>query len=147
MTERSEARVTVGAPFWVAVPRDVVRVSGPDARSYLQSQLSQELSAVLVGTTTWSFLLQPTGKVAALVRVTVAGDDEVLLDVDGGSGPEVVARLERFRIRVKADIEGLDWRAIAVRGDAPEPPPAAGVVVEPASDTPAGGATSAPRRS
>ena len=117
MTERT---------FWVAAPRDVVRVSGPDARSYLQSQLSQDLSAVPVGTTTWSFLLQPTGKVAALVRVTFVGDDEVLLDVDGGSGPDVVARLERFRIRVKADIEALDWRAIAVRGDAPEPPPTAG---------------------
>jgi folate-binding protein YgfZ len=121
-----------GSPFWVAAPRDVVRVSGPDARSYLQSQLSQDLSAVPVETTTWSFLLQPTGKVAALVRVTIVGDDEVLLDVDGGSGPDVVARLERFRIRVKADIEALDWRAIAVRGDAPEPSPSAEVVVAPA---------------
>ena len=120
------------SPFWVAAPRDVVRVSGPDARSYLQSQLSQDLSVVPVGTTTWSFLLQPTGKVAALVRATFVGDDEVLLDVDGGSGPDVVARLERFRIRVKADIEALDWRAIAVRGDAPEPPPTAGVVAAPA---------------
>ena len=118
--------------FWVAAARDVVRVSGPDARSYLQSQLSQDLSVVPVGTTTWSFLLQPTGKVAALVRVTFVGDDEVLLDVDAGSGPDVVARLERFRIRVKADIEALDWRAIAVRGEAPEPSPAAGVVVAPA---------------
>ena len=53
------------------------------------------------------------------MRVTFVGDDEVLLDVDGGSGPTSSARLERFRIRVKADIEALDWRAIAVRGDAP----------------------------
>ena len=120
------------SPFWVAAPRDVVRVSGPDARSYLQSQLSQELSAVPIGSSTWSFLLQPTGKVTALVRVTLVGDDEVLLDVDGGSGPDVVARLERFRIRVKAEIVALDWRAIAVRTDAPAPSPSAGIVVVPA---------------
>jgi folate-binding protein YgfZ len=128
-----------GSPFWVAAPRDVVRVSGPDARSYLQSQVSQDLSTAESGTTTWSFLLQPTGKVAALVRVTVVGDDAALLDVDAGSGPEVVARLERFRIRVKADIEALDWRAVAVRGDVPEPTPAAGVVVAPAWWGPAWG--------
>jgi folate-binding protein YgfZ len=121
-----------GSPFWVAAPRDVVRVSGPDTRSYLQSQLSQDLSAATAGTTTWSFLLQPTGKVAALVRVTFVGDDEALLDVDAGWGPDVVARLERFRIRVKADLEALDWRVVAVRGDAPGPSPAAGVVVAPA---------------
>jgi tRNA-modifying protein YgfZ len=120
------------SPFWVATSRDVVRISGPDTRSYLQSQLSQDLSAATVGTSTWSFLLQPTGKVAALVRVTFVGEDDVVLDVDGGSGPDVVARLERFRIRVKAAIETLDWRAVAVRGDAPDPPPAAGVVVTPA---------------
>ena len=44
-----------------------------------------------------------------------------------------MARLERFRIRVKADIEALDWHMVAVRGEAPEPPPpAAGMVVAPA---------------
>lgn len=122
-----------GSPFWVATSRDVVRVSGPDARSYLQSQLSQDLSAATVGTSTWSFLLQPTGKVAALVRVTLIGEDDVLLDVDGGSGPDVVARLERFRIRVKADIKTLDWGALAVRGEVPDPSPVAtGAVVTPA---------------
>ena len=120
------------SPFWVATSRDVLRVSGPDARSYLQSQLSQDLSAATVATSMWSFLLQPTGKVSALVRVTFVGEDDVLLDVDRGSGPDVVARLERFRIRVKADIETLDWRAVAVRGDAPDPSPVAGVVVVPA---------------
>jgi folate-binding protein YgfZ len=119
-----------GADFWAPTARDVARVTGPDARSYLQSQLSQDLAPVAAGSSVWSFLLQPTGKVTALVRVTVASDEELLVDVDAGSGAEVMARLERFRIRVKADIGALDWRAIAVRGPSGSSvvPPAEGVV-------------------
>ena len=33
-----------------------------------------------------------------------------------GYGDALVARLNRFRIRVKADVEPLPWRVIAVRG-------------------------------
>jgi folate-binding protein YgfZ len=115
--------------FWVSTPRDAVRVSGADARSYLQSQLSQDLGGLEIGSSVWSFLLQPTGKLAALVRVTNVAGDELVLDVDGGFGGEVVARLERFRIRVKADIVALGWQAVAVRNGpvATTTPPPGGV--------------------
>ena len=43
--------------FWVDVARDVVRVSGADARSYLQSQLSQDLAALDRGSAVWALLL------------------------------------------------------------------------------------------
>lgn len=100
----------------VWVPRDVVRAVGPDAVSFLQGQLSQEVAALAVGDSAWSFVLQPTGKVDALVRVTRMGEDELLLDTDGGFGDALVARLGRFKLRVKADIERLPWRCLAVRG-------------------------------
>src|SRR5687768_12379363 len=90
------------------VPRDVVRVSGPDAISFLQGQLSQDVDGLAVGATAWSLLLQPQGKVDALVRVTRIADDAVVLDVDGGFGDAVVTRLDRFKLRVKADIDALD---------------------------------------
>jgi folate-binding protein YgfZ len=85
--------------------RDTVVVSGPDAESFLQGQLSQDLAAVSVGESAWSFVLQPQGKVDALVRVTHADGDRWQLDVDAGWGDAVKARLERFKLRVKADIE------------------------------------------
>lgn len=101
---------------WVEVPRDFVRVAGPDAVTFLQGQLSQQVD-VPVGTSAWSLLLHPQGKVVALLRFTRAGDQEYVLDTDGGWGPAVVERLNRFKLRVKADIEALDgWRCIAVRG-------------------------------
>jgi folate-binding protein YgfZ len=102
--------------FWTEYPRDVVQVIGPDASSYLQSQLSQDLRPLQVGQSTWSFVLQPTGKVDVLLRVWRTADETFVLDTDAGFGDLMVARLNRFKIRVKADITPLDWRCIAVRG-------------------------------
>jgi folate-binding protein YgfZ len=106
-------RHEVGAA-WVA--RDVVRVGGPEAVAYLQGQLSQDVEGLEVGRSAESLLLSPQGKIDALVRVTRTTGDEFLLDVDGGYGEAVVARLARFKLRTKADIEALDWRCLAVRG-------------------------------
>jgi len=106
--------------FWSEYPRDVVQVTGADAGTYLQSQLSQDLRSLQVGDSTWSFVLQPTGKVEVLLRVWRTADDTFVLDTDAGFGDAMVARLNRFKIRVKADIERLEWRCIAVRGAAGE---------------------------
>ncbi|MEO5900886.1 MAG: hypothetical protein ABIR68_12270 [Ilumatobacteraceae bacterium] len=103
--------------FWFEPARDVVRVVGPDAATYLHSQLSQAVGSMAVGESTWSFLLQPTGKVDVLLRVWRTGDDEFVLDTDAGFGDVMTARLNRFKIRVKAEIEPLPWRCIAVRSE------------------------------
>jgi folate-binding protein YgfZ len=101
----------------IAVSRDVVRVAGPEALTYLQGQLSQDVVDDFdVGATTWSFVLQPAGKVDAWVRVTRTGGDEVVIDVDGGHGEALIARLRRFLLRTKADVDPLDWACVAVRG-------------------------------
>ena len=100
----------------VRLPRDVVRVHGPDALSFLQGQLSQDVEALADGGSAWSLLLQPQGKVDALVRVTRLAADDHLLDVDGGYGDRVLERLLRFKLRVKADMEPLAWPCIAIRG-------------------------------
>ena len=102
--------------FWVAVPRDVVQVSGPDALTYLHGQVSQGLLDMAVGERRWTFLLQPAGKVEVLARVERTAEETFVFDVDAGFGEALVARLNRFKIRVKADVEPLPWRVIAVRG-------------------------------
>ena len=112
--------------FWFEYPRDSVRVHGPDAESYLQSQLSQDLRGMADGSSAWSFVLQPTGKVDVLLRVWRVGPEEFVLDTDAGFGDVMVARLNRFKIRVKADIERLDWRCIALRGESADAVPGIG---------------------
>jgi folate-binding protein YgfZ len=94
------------------VARDVVAVDGPDAGGYLQGQLSQDLTGLAPGSSTWSLLLQPTGKVEAWLRVHRTGDEAYLLDVDRGWGPAVAARLGRFLLRTRATIRDPEERSV-----------------------------------
>ena len=104
-------------PFWTDDPRDVVQVVGPDAADYLQSQVSNELRSLQPGESRWAFLLQPTGRIDVLVRVLRLAQHEFVLDTDAGFLDVMVARLNRFRIRVKAELVPVSWRCIAVRGE------------------------------
>jgi folate-binding protein YgfZ len=109
--------VTDGAVARV-VPRDVLSVTGPDARSYLQGQCSQDLDGLAEGSTAEALLLSPQGKVDAYLRITRTGEESFVLDTDPGCGDAATSRLERFRLRTKADIERLDWSCLSVRGPA-----------------------------
>jgi folate-binding protein YgfZ len=106
-------------PKWFWWPRDFVGVRGPDAEVYLQGQLSQDVAALEPpGGRAWSWLLQPTGKVDALVRVHRFTDDGFVLETDAGWGDHVARRLTKFLLRTKAEITPLpDWRCLTVRGD------------------------------
>ena len=106
-------RSAVGA---VAVGRDVLGVSGPDALSYLQGQVSQDLAGLGTGESVDSLLLSPQGKLDAVVRVGRLAGDDFVVDVDAGFGDATTARLERFKLRVKVVVERLDWRCVALRG-------------------------------
>jgi folate-binding protein YgfZ len=106
-----------------AVSRDVLTVAGPDAVEYLQGQCSQDVAALATGDVADALLLAPDGKLVALVRVVRSADDRFLIDTAGGFGDVVAARLARFRLRSKVEIEILPWTSVAVRG-----PDAAGAV-------------------
>ena len=100
--------------FWVPLVRDVITVTGRDAATYLHSQLSQDIASMEAGDARQSFLLEPTGKIVALLRVTRGGLDRFVLDMDPGCGDAVVTRLNRFKIRVEVEFEltTQTWRAI-----------------------------------
>lgn len=84
-------------------PRDVVVVDGPDATTYLHSQVSQDLRGMTDGERRWTFVLEPTGKIESLARVTKINDDRYELDTDAGWGASLLARIDRFKIRVRAE--------------------------------------------
>lgn len=85
--------------------RDTVTVSGPDALTYLQSQIAQEIRDLAVDSARWTFVLDPSGKVDSLARIRRTGDEAFVLDTDAGFGAGLVARINRFKIRVKAEVE------------------------------------------
>jgi folate-binding protein YgfZ len=101
----------------VAYPlaRDFLVVAGPDAGSYLQGQLSQDVESMAPGDSAWSFALAPAGKVDAWFRISRREGDWVL-DVDDGFGEALAGRLTRFLLRTDATIQPAMWRGIAVRG-------------------------------
>ncbi len=116
-TRPFDATPTAAATMAIRLERDALRVSGPDTIAFLQGQLSQDVAALAVGTAAWSLLLQPQGKVDALLRVLRLGEAEVVLDVDGGYGDAVRARLERFKLRTRCTLEAMPaWTCVAVRG-------------------------------
>lgn len=106
--------------------RDVVLVRGPEAISFLGGQLSQDVSRLVLDEPVRALLLAPTGKVDAWLRVTLRAEGEVLLDVDAGHGPAVLARLRRFKLRTEVDLDLESWSGLALRGPGArqvEPPP------------------------
>jgi folate-binding protein YgfZ len=101
----------------VPIERDLLLVSGSDAATFLQGQLSQDVSTLAVAGPSWSFLLRPDGKVVAWLRIARLGADRFVLDVDAGWGQVAVERLERFKLRVKVDIQPIEgWSWVALRG-------------------------------
>ena len=85
-------------------PRGLVAVTGPDATTFLQSLLSQDLEPVADGAVVPTLLLTPQGKLDVALRALRAGA-EWWLDTDAAYGPRLAASLARFRIRVHVDLE------------------------------------------
>jgi folate-binding protein YgfZ len=120
-------RTSAGA---IELPRDFVRATGPDVTSFLQGQLSQNVAVLAPDASTWALLLQPQGKVTAFLRVLRVGEEEFVLETDAGFAPAVIERLNRFKLRVKCDLDPLAWRCLAVRGPKAHDLVAAGVVAD-----------------
>lgn len=95
--------VTATSEFIDDAARDRVTVHGGDAASYLQSQIAQEIRELDVGAARWTLVLDPTGKVESLARIRRTDDDEFVLDTDAGFGDGLLARINRFKIRVDAE--------------------------------------------
>ncbi len=123
----------------VALPRDVVAITGADAASYLQGQCSQDIESLEPAQPADALLLSPQGKVDAFVRVTRTAPDAFVVDTDQGWGELVIERLARFRLRVKVEFETLPWSCVAVRGPRSGPGMVTGGVGTPAGGTPTGG--------
>jgi folate-binding protein YgfZ len=84
--------------------RGVVVVAGPEAVSFLQALVSADLDPVVPGDHVESLLLTPQGKLDVAFRLLRVADDELWLDTDPGFGAQLAASLEKFRIRVKAEV-------------------------------------------
>lgn len=90
---------------------DLVWVEGPDTAKFLQGILSQDIESMEEDSVARSFLLNPQGKLTAVLWV-IKGEERVGLFCDSGLGAKVVETLNYYRIRVKVEVR-LDERQVA----------------------------------
>ena len=83
--------------------KDVVRVTGADTWSFLQSLLSQDLLGMEQGERRSALMLTPQGKVEVLLGVVREGDD-ALLETDPGWGEALKNVLSRYKIRTAVEV-------------------------------------------
>jgi tRNA-modifying protein YgfZ len=87
-----------------SVDRALIDCTGPDTVRFLHSLLSQDVESLEVGARRLSFLLSAQGKIVALLGVTRAGSEWVVLDTDPGVGEALHTTLSRYRIRTKCTL-------------------------------------------
>ena len=81
----------------------VARVSGTDAKAFLQAQFTGDIEAILPGTSSLSGYCDPKGRLLAIFRVVPIADDFLLL-TDYQVLPTVVDRLKMYILRMKVEI-------------------------------------------
>jgi folate-binding protein YgfZ len=117
-----EARARAG--FSLSEPYLLAGVSGPDARSFLDTQLPADLARLAPGEGVMTAYLDRRGRITHLLLL-LAGETgyRVLLPAGPGEGPAgFLGKLERFHIREKVQLEDHsgEWAVIEVHGpDAP----------------------------
>jgi len=79
---------------------------GPEAETFLQGQLSQDVTTIGEGGA-WALVLAPDGVVLTSSYVTKS-DDGFVLDVPRSLGDAALARLRRFLLRTKCTLELAD---------------------------------------
>jgi len=100
-----------------AVLRDraLIAVSGPDWRSFLQGQLTQDVETLAPGALRFGALLSPQGRL--LFDLFILGrDDGCWLDVPAAGREALIARLTLYRLRAKVEIAAQPGHVIALWG-------------------------------
>ena len=101
-----------------ARPRDFVGVRGPDAASYLQAMVSNDVEALGPGESCEALLLTPKARVIAPVVVLRRAADDFLLLTEPGLGDRVRTTLIRSRFAKKCEIEREEHSSVVVFGRA-----------------------------
>jgi tRNA-modifying protein YgfZ len=98
--------------------RDFVGVRGPDAATYLQAMVSNDVEALGIGDSCEALLLTAKARVIAPLVVLRRGVDDFLLLTEEGLGGRVQTALVRSRFAAKCEIEPEEHTSVVVLGEA-----------------------------
>ncbi len=99
-------------------PRSYVSVIGPDAASYLNRMISNEVEELEIGTSCEALLLTPKARIVAPRGVLRRAPDDCLLLTEPEAGDRLVRELVRARFAAKCAIEREEHRSVVVLGAA-----------------------------
>jgi folate-binding protein YgfZ len=97
--------------------RRILRISGSDARTFLQGMISNDVGKIDDGLV-YAALLTPQGKYIADFFVISDGAD-VLLDTDAAQTDALIARLNMYKLRADVTIAEADLNVHRGLGDVP----------------------------
>ncbi|MFN4057614.1 MAG: YgfZ/GcvT domain-containing protein [Roseinatronobacter sp.] len=98
--------------------RAILRVSGPDAVTFLQGLVTNDVRKLADARILYAALLTPQGKYLADFFLVADGDD-ILIDLDVSLADDVALRLNRYKLRSQVSI-ARDELAVS-RGTGPAP--------------------------
>jgi folate-binding protein YgfZ len=101
-----------------ARPREYVGVRGPDAESYLQAIVTNDVEALGPGEACEALLLTPKARVVAPMTVLRRAADDYLLLTEPGLGERLRAALLRTRFSAKCEIQLEEHSSAVVLGEA-----------------------------
>lgn len=108
--------------------RAIVRVSGAEARAFLQGLLTHDVNALVPAAPRYAGLLTPQGKALfdMILWADPAAPDDVLIDCEAARAEALVRRLSIYRLRcpVTIALEGgvaVHWSAESVEGGVVDP--------------------------
>ena len=113
------------APLAVAGTCELVWVDGPDAASFLQGLLTNDVAALTAGGSCSALILDNKGHIRNAMRVARTGPEAFTLVAAVGDGEPILALLDEYHFSEDVDIIGPEvFAAVTVVG--PLAPPVAG---------------------
>jgi folate-binding protein YgfZ len=97
----------MSAPWFLFNDAIVLRVSGKDARRYLNNRLSNDLRTLQPGESVSAAALTAQGRVEGLFTIFAQPDETFFLVCDGGPREEVTAALKRFIVADRVLVEDV----------------------------------------
>ncbi len=99
--------------------RFLIRVSGPDARAFLDNLLTQNVETLTAARVLYAGLLLPQGKVLADMLLWDEPDGAVLIDADPLRGRDLLRRLGMYKLRSQISVDAVDESFGVLVSDAP----------------------------
>lgn len=103
--------------FWAEMPYKTYRLSGADARDFLQGQVTQDVKKITTGHCHYAAYCNHKGRMFANFLLSTA-NDEILLRMHQSVADNVIKRLSMFILRADARLEETEYLSIGLSADA-----------------------------